>query len=111
MPRREPLTSDDELLEALELGDVVIVCPSRTAPAALRQPQDDLAGPFAAGVAAAGQAVILTRDPSVGQVTALAWRHRLRADSAQDPRLRQFAEFWVGKGYAQARGSDCPAPG
>jgi hypothetical protein len=110
-PEREQLASDDELLEALELGDVVIVYPSRTPPPALRRLQDDLSGPFAPAVAAVGQSVILTRDPAVGQITALAWRHRLRAASADDPQLRAFADFWLGKGYALAHGENCPPAG
>jgi hypothetical protein len=110
-PQREQLASDDELLEALELGDVVIVYPTRMPPAALRRLQDDLSGPFDRAVAAVGQSVILTRDPRIGQITALAWRHRLRAASADDPQLRAFADFWLGKGYAQAHGQNCPSPG
>jgi hypothetical protein len=55
--------------------------------------------------------VILSRDPAVEQVTALAWRHRLRAAPADDPRLREFADFWLGRGSAQARGKNRPPPG
>ncbi|MFL5924207.1 MAG: DUF3105 domain-containing protein, partial [Gaiellaceae bacterium] len=111
VPAREQLSGDDELLHALELGDVVIVYPQRTPPAALRRLQDELAGPFDRDLAAAGQAVILNRDPSVEQVTGLAWRHRLRAATPGDPRLREFADFWLGKGYAEARGENCPPAG
>jgi len=111
LPTREQLANDDELLQALELGNVVIVYPSRRPPSALRKLQDDLAGPFDPELAAAGQAVILSRDPSIGQITALAWRHRLRADSADDPQLRAFADFWLGRGYAEAHGENCPPAG
>jgi uncharacterized protein DUF3105 len=111
LPAREQLSGDDELLHALELGDVVILYPQRTPPATLRRLQDDLSGPFDRDVAAAGQAVILSRDPSVGQITGLAWRHRLRATGAGEPAIREFADFWLGKGYAEARGENCPPAG
>jgi hypothetical protein len=110
LPVGEPLRDADELLHALELGDVVIAYPDASAPAALRALQEDLSGPFDAELAAAGQAVILTRDLAVEEITALAWRHRLRAASPTDPALREFAEFWLGRGYASARGEGCPAP-
>jgi Protein of unknown function (DUF3105) len=110
-PAREQIASPDELLQALELGDVVILYPSRTPPLALRKLQDDLAGPFDLAVAAVGQSVILSRDPTVDQITALAWRHRLRVASAGDARLREFADFWLGRGYAEAHGENCPPAG
>jgi hypothetical protein len=111
LPAREQLAGPDELLHALELGDVVILYASRTPPRALRELQDELSGPFDRELAAAGQAVILSRDPSVQQTTALAWRHRLRAGAADDPKLREFADFWLAKGYAEARGQNCPPAG
>jgi hypothetical protein len=108
LPAREQLSGHDEMLHALELGDVVILYPQRTPPAALRRLQEDLSGPFDRDIAAAGQAVILSGDPGIAQVTGLAWRHRLVAADASDPGLRDFAEFWLGKGYAEARGENCP---
>jgi hypothetical protein len=110
-PAREPLRTDDQLLHALELGNVVIVYASATPSPALRRLQEDVSGPFDPEVAAAGQAVILHRDEGVDAITALAWRHRLRTRAADDPALREFAEFWLGRGYAGARGENCPAPG
>ena len=111
VPAREQLAGPDELLHALELGDVVILYASRTPPRALRELQDELSGPFDRELAAAGQAVILSRDPTVQQTTALAWRHRLRASAPDDPKLREFADFWLGKGYAEAHGENCPPAG
>jgi Protein of unknown function (DUF3105) len=90
--RRE--LSVDELLHALELGNVVLLYPGRTPPAALEQVQEDVAGPFDAELAAAGQAVILARHD--GPMAALAWRRILESD---DPAaLRGFAESWLGVG-------------
>ncbi len=72
--------------------------------------QEELAGPFDAEVAAAGQAVVLARRADAGGTVALAWGHAQRASGPGDPRLRAFAEHWLGRGYADARGAGCPAP-
>jgi len=85
---------DDQLLEALHLGNVVIAYEGE-APQAV---QEEVSGPFEPQLAAAGQAVILARRPGIGPVTALAWRRRLAAGSASDPRLREFAEEFLGQG-------------
>src|SRR5947199_204908 len=55
--------SADAGLEALELGDVVVYCGTPQPPPALRRLQADVAGPFSAGLAAAGQAIVLARRP------------------------------------------------
>jgi len=86
--------SDDQLLEALHLGNVVIAYEGE-APVAV---QEDVSGPFDPALAAAGQAVILARRPGVGGVVALAWRRRLEASGPQDPRLREFAEAYLAQG-------------
>jgi hypothetical protein len=94
---RQEIT-DDQLLQALQLGNVVILyAGARPAPALVRL-QKDVAGPFDAELAAAGQAVILARRAGAGPATALAWQRILRADDPADPALRQFAEFWLGRG-------------
>jgi hypothetical protein len=90
--------SDDQILHALELGDVVLAYPGRTPPAELLAVQEEVAGPFDAELAAAGQAVILARVPGVPEIQALAWRRRLRASGPDDPKLRTFAERWLGQG-------------
>jgi hypothetical protein len=90
--------SPDEILHALELGDVILFYGGAKPPAALRALQDDVSGPFDAEVAAAGQQVILARRPGVRGVTAAAWRRLLRAPGADDPALRSFAEAWLGRG-------------
>jgi hypothetical protein len=94
---RRPIT-DDQLIHALELGDVVILYDAPQPPAALVQLQDEVSGPFDAEIAAAGQAVILARREGAGPATALAWRRILRADEPADPELRDFAEHWLGRG-------------
>ena len=101
LPTREGRLSPDEILHALELGDVILFYDARSPPAALRSLQRDVSGPFDPEVAAAGQQVILARRPSppgAGPVTAAAWRRLLRAGDPADPRLREFAEAWIGRG-------------
>jgi hypothetical protein len=94
---RGPIT-DDQLVRALELGNVVILYDgARPAPALVRL-QKEVAGPFDAELAAAGQAVILARRAGAGPATALAWKRILRASDPADPALRDFAEFWLGRG-------------
>ena len=101
LPTREGRLSPDEILHALELGDVIVFYDAKRPPAALRALQRDVSGPFDPEVAAAGQQVILARRPSPpapGAVTAAAWRRLLRTDDPADPRLREFAEAWIGRG-------------
>ena len=89
--------TDDQILHALELGNVVILYDGAP-PTAV---QEEVAGPFDAEVARAGQAVILARRDGAGPATALAWRHVYRADDASDPGLREFAEAWLGRGLGK----------
>jgi hypothetical protein len=103
--RAEPVTrdatalSDDQLLEALHLGNVVLTYDTAQPPAALKRLQEEVAGgPFDAELAAAGQAVILDHRPGASGVIALAWRRRLRATDPADSQLRTFAETWLAQG-------------
>ena len=92
--------SVDELLTALEAGDVVLLYRDDALRPALRRLQEDIAGAFDPAVARAGQAVVLARGKPAGgaAITALAWRHSLEVSSVDDPQLREFAEFWLGRG-------------
>ncbi len=89
---------DDQILSALAAGNVVVVYDRATPPAGLRGVADAVAGPFSPALAEAGQAVILARRPGTRGIVAVAWRHRLTVAQAGDPRLRTFAEFWLGRG-------------
>jgi len=100
LPTREGRLSPDEILHALELGNVILFYDAPRPPAALRRLQREVSGPFDAEVAAAGQQVILARREGVGPVTAAAWRRLLRVNDPSDPRLREFAEAWIGRGVA-----------
>ena len=84
---------NDQLLHALELGNVVILYDGAEPPPELVTVQREVAGPFDAEVAAAGLAVILARWPGIGEPTALAWRRVHRGAG-----LREFAEAWLGQG-------------
>jgi hypothetical protein len=95
---RRKLTND-QLLHALELGNVVVFYDSFDP--ALRRLQREVAGPFDAEIAAAGQAVILAPREGAGPATALAWRASLRARSATDPELLRFVEDRLGTGVGQ----------
>jgi hypothetical protein len=90
--------TDDQLIHALELGNVVILYDAPDPGMALERLQRDVAGPFDAELAAAGQAVILARRTSAGPATALAWRRILKTGDPSDPELRAFAEAWIGRG-------------
>ncbi len=94
---RQPL-SNDQLVNALALGDVVILYEGAKPAPALVRLQRAVAGPFDAELAAAGQAVILAPRKGAGAATALAWKRILRTDDPADSNLQDFAEFWLGRG-------------
>jgi hypothetical protein len=102
--RAQPVTrdatelSDDQLLEALRLGNVVLTYATAQPPAALKSLQADVSGAFDPSLAQAGQAVILDHRPGSKGVIALAWRRKLRVAAADDPQLRAFADAWLGQG-------------
>jgi hypothetical protein len=106
----EPVTRDqvqlneDQVLQALAAGDVVIAYAGRRPPAGLTTLARALAPPFTPALAAAGQTVILDRRPGTVGLIGLAWAHILRARSPSDPRLREFAAFWLGRGASRSRG-------
>jgi hypothetical protein len=94
--RRE--LTDDQILTALEAGNIVILYDAPDPGTNLVRLQRQVSGPFDAELAAAGQAVILARRSGAGPATALAWQRVLEADDSADPRLREFTEAWLGRG-------------
>lgn len=90
--------SDDQLLQALASGDVVLMYGTRTPPAGLRALAGSTAPPFTPTLAASGQAVVLSWRRGLSGVTGLAWGHMWRAAAASDPGLRSFVQFWLGRG-------------
>jgi Protein of unknown function (DUF3105) len=95
--------SNDQLLEALELGDVVVMYGTSAPPHSLRSLVTSLAAPFTPALAAAGQAVVLARRPGTHGLIGLAWAHMLHATGPNDPLLRSFISYWLGRG-APAQG-------
>jgi len=93
IPRDRGRLTDEQILHALELGNVVLLSPR---PSRLLELQESVSGPYDAELAAAGQMVILGRGGAETGVTALAFDHRLEADGPGDPELREFAEAWLG---------------
>lgn len=90
--------TDDQVLHALQLGDVVLVYGTAAPPAALKALQNKVAGPFDPVLAENGAAVILARRAGTDGVVALAWRRILRAPSASAPALEDFVDYWLGRG-------------
>ncbi|MBS1870092.1 MAG: DUF3105 domain-containing protein [Actinobacteria bacterium] len=90
--------SEDQVLHALELGDVVLLYGTPAPPPPLVALQRRVSGRFDPVLAANGAAVILARQPGQAGVTALAWRRILRASSPSDPTLEDFADHWLGRG-------------
>jgi Protein of unknown function (DUF3105) len=90
--------NDNQLLQALEAGDVVIMYGGRAPPPGLQSFARATAGPFTPALAAAGQAVILARRPGTRGLIGLAWTHMLRVSVAKDGLLRPFTGYWLGRG-------------
>lgn len=94
----ESQISDDQLLHAIEQGNVLLLYGSAAPPPGLRELADQLGGAFDPALVEGGQAVILARRPGMRGVVAVAWRHLERAPSARSPQLRRFVDFWLGRG-------------
>jgi uncharacterized protein DUF3105 len=98
IPRAGAALNVDQLLSALQAGDVVILYGSSRPPAGLEQFARSAAPPFTPELAATGDAVILARRPGTTGVLALAWAHMLHVPGVSDPRLQDFVGFWLGRG-------------
>ena len=90
--------SDDQLLEALEVGDVVILYGTNKPPPGLVALARSIGGRFSPALAASGQAVVLAKRPGTKGLTALAWTRLLSVGSASDPTLNAFVSMWLGHG-------------
>jgi Protein of unknown function (DUF3105) len=99
VPGGAPAGISPALRRDLARGDVVFLYGSPQPPAGLRALAEEVQdGPADPSLVAAGQAVLVARQPGTTGVVALAWSRRLRARSPTDPALRRFAETWLGRG-------------
>ncbi len=96
--QREGEVADPVLLRALATGDVALVYGTAKPPSALVELRDEATGPFDPELAAAGQMAFLVQRRGVTGIQALAWKRRLAVPNADDPRLREFIDTWLGKG-------------
>ncbi|MFZ0042042.1 MAG: DUF3105 domain-containing protein, partial [Solirubrobacteraceae bacterium] len=96
--RDESELTNDQLLQSLSSGDIVLMYGSREPPPELRRLAASAAPAFSPALAASGQAVILARRSGIAGVIGLAWTHMLRVDNPADPALRNFVQFWLGRG-------------
>ena len=90
--------SDDQELSALAAGDIVVEYGGRRPPAGLTALAARLAGPFSPALAAAGQAVILARQPGTLGLVAAGWTRLVRVTEPSDALLREFIQTWLGRG-------------
>lgn len=90
--------SDDQLLQALQEGDVVIFYGTPRPPAGLAQVVRSVSPAFTPALAAIGETVITAPRPGTAGLVAVAWTHLLNVQTPADPQLRQFAGFWLGRG-------------
>ncbi len=96
--RDEATLNVDQLLQALEVGNVVIMYGTGSPPPGLKALANSVASPFTPRLATAGQAVILVHQPGTPGLIGLAWTRMIRVSSATDPQLREFMEYWLGRG-------------
>jgi hypothetical protein len=90
--------NDNQLLQALALGNVVLLYGSASPPPGLQALADSVAGPFSPSLATSGEAVILARRPGIPGVVAAAWTHLVQVSRVDDPLLRAFSQYWLGRG-------------
>jgi hypothetical protein len=83
---------------AVARGNVVLLYSDERLTATLRDLALDTGGPATAEVRAAGQAVLVSRQPGLRvPVVGLTTDRRLDASGPDDPRLRAFVEYWLGR--------------
>ena len=83
---------------AVRPGNVLLLHREAGPAADLHALADEIAGPSNADLAAAGQAILVRRDTAIdAPITALTSARQLDARRVSDPRLRRFAEYWLGR--------------
>jgi hypothetical protein len=84
--------SDNQLLQALEVGDVILIYGTPQPPGGLAQIAQAVGGRFTPALALSGQAVILARRPGTRGVIALAWTRMLHSLTCAASRSSGLAE-------------------
>jgi hypothetical protein len=79
-------------------GNVVVLYADPAQRAPLEALGEQIAGAPSADLEAAGQAVVVRREPEAGGVVAVAGGRALRASGPSDPALRSFVERSLGRG-------------
>jgi len=82
----------------LKGGNVVLSFSDPSFAARLRTLSGRLGAPDTPELRAAGQAVVLRRDPKAGGVIARAYAHTLTVVDPADQQLQDFIERWLGQG-------------
>ena len=82
----------------LEAGNVVLRYSDQAHAAPLRRLAENLGAPDTPELRAAGQAVVLRREPGVAGVEARAQSAKLAVADPADPALQAFVERWLGLG-------------
>jgi hypothetical protein len=83
-------------------GNVALLYSDERLTRRLRELARDIAGPADPSLVAAGQAIIVRRRANVGvPVIAVSATRRLDAAGPDDPALRRFIEYWLGRGPAR----------
>ena len=101
--------TDDQLLQALSVGDVVFMYGTHKPPRGLAKVANAIApAAFSPALAATGQAAVLAYRPGTTGVLGLAWAHMVHVRSPSDPTLRSFAQYWLGRG-APRHGAALPS--
>ncbi len=98
--------TDDQILQALSVGDVVFMYGTPKAPSGLAAVADGIApAAFSPALTATGQAVVLASRPGTTGVIGMAWAHMVHVRSPTDPTLRTFAQYWLGRGAPKRAGA------
>jgi hypothetical protein len=83
---------------AVGRGNVVLLYSDERLTSALRDLALDSGGPQTPELRAAGQAVLVVRQPGLRvPVVGITTDRRLEASGPSDPRLRAFIEYWLGR--------------
>ena len=79
-------------------GNVALLYSDERLTRRLNELAREIAGPADESLIAAGQAVIVRRRANLGvPVIAVSATHRLNASGPDDPALRAFIEYWLGR--------------